>query len=227
MRRKVKMTEGQWQQWFEAVWADREERIYAAQFGELGEGIYPLDPTVFQHSFGCDEIDPRWLTIGVFESPPNQGRTSWVYVSSGLSNAWDADGPQPGESSGLGMEFVMECGKRAPWALALVRTLTAYQVLLAAGQFGERPLLGAWGRMQPGGPIDGKKSKLDTLLFAPSTRHGGAQELSSGKFEFLQILGTSKAELDWGKTHGFEKLHERLLALDLAPVVDAGRASIE
>lgn len=34
--------------------------------------------------------------------------TSWLYVSSGLSNAWEVDSSKPDEVSGLGCEFIIE-----------------------------------------------------------------------------------------------------------------------
>ncbi len=76
-----------WRQWFERIWADREERIYRALFGDTGPGIYTIPTTVFA-SMGVADPDPRFLTHGVFECPPNDRRAHfWLYVTSGMSNS--------------------------------------------------------------------------------------------------------------------------------------------
>ena len=97
-----------WQEWFENAWAVREEGIYRSLFGDIGSGIYPLDIELFRGQFRQTSVDPRWLTHGVFESRPNESRASWLYVSSGLSNAWEANPAKPHEVSGLGCEFIIE-----------------------------------------------------------------------------------------------------------------------
>src|SRR5689334_5035271 len=73
-----------WRQWFEAAWTEREEGVYVRDFESVGLGIYPLEPKAF-HRLGQEEVDPRWLTTGVFECPPSLTREHWVYVTSGLT----------------------------------------------------------------------------------------------------------------------------------------------
>ena len=41
------MQDDEWSQWFEAAWAHREEVVYPELFGDLGKGIYVLDPSLF------------------------------------------------------------------------------------------------------------------------------------------------------------------------------------
>jgi hypothetical protein len=108
-----------WQEWFENAWAVREENIYRSLFDDIGSGIYPLNSELFTGQFRQTSIDPRWLTHGVFESKPSRTRASWLYVSSGLSNAWEADSAKPDGASGLGCEFIIECPSQSTWALLL------------------------------------------------------------------------------------------------------------
>ncbi|NBF05992.1 suppressor of fused domain protein [Pseudomonas sp. Fl5BN2] len=212
--------------WLEAAWAQREDQVYAALFGNLGPGIYPLNMALFEHTFGQTEIDPRWLTHGVFESPPNTTRDSWLYVTSGLSNAWEDDQPEPDGWSGLGQELLLETREQSPWALRLLRNFCAYQLLLAAGRFGEQAPLGHWDRMRTQQPIDGADSQLQALLFIPAPGFAGAQQLLSGRFEFVQLLGLTLAEHAWGQAAGYEALQERLAQAAASPVIDPGRASV-
>jgi len=96
----------EWIRWFEAAWEHREEVVYRELFGEPeGQGIYVLTPAVFERRFGGRGIDPRWLHHGVLVYPPNDRSGSWKYVTSGLSNAWEDDLPNPHDISGLGTEF--------------------------------------------------------------------------------------------------------------------------
>src|ERR1700730_10890473 len=113
------------QQWFEESWTVREESLYRALFGDIGPGIYPLDSELFASAFHQESIHPRWLIHGVFECPPSDVRPNWLYVSSGLSNAWQADPSKPDEISGLGCEFIFECPQQSRWALALLRRMVA------------------------------------------------------------------------------------------------------
>nr|WP_319396806.1 hypothetical protein [uncultured Desulfobacter sp.] len=75
----------------EECWEQREEIIYKFLFNGLGEGIYPINSEVFQNQFQREEIDPMWLHYGVFKCPPSQSHSSWVYVTSGMSNPWETD----------------------------------------------------------------------------------------------------------------------------------------
>ena len=215
-----------WVEWFEAAWAQREDDVYASLFGSLGPGIYPLDDHLFNDTFDRPAVDPRWLTIGAFESPPTPSRKNWVYVSSGLSNAWEDKQPDPESWSGLGTELVMQCSQQSPWALTLIRRLIAYQLLLSVGHFKGREPLHFWDRMPVGGPIDARASELRALLFAPSTEFPGVQHLRSGKFEFLQVIGLAESELLYGRQHGYEELHAELVKRGAAPVVDFERDAV-
>ena len=215
-----------WEKWFEAAWAQREDELYGSLFGQLGPGIYPLDFELFHEVFGRSEVDPRWLHVGVFECPPTEQRRSWTYVSSGLSNAWDAEEPDPKDWSGLGCELLLQCPQQSAWALSLIRKLAAYQILLSVGHFEQREVLDFWDRMPVGGPIDGAASELRTLLFAPAVEFSGTQQLSSGQFEFFQVLGLTDPELAYGREHSFETLYEALVARGAAPLVDVNRHSV-
>jgi hypothetical protein len=212
--------------WFEAAWAQREEQLYPTLFGALGPGIYPLDGALFSERLGQTEIDPRWLTIGVFESPPNAQRDSWLYVTSGLSNAWHDAQPEPTGVSGMGQELLLESREQAPWALSLLRKLAGYQILLDAGRFPEQVPLNAWDRMPMGVAIDGADSLLQTLLFVPAPTFGDSYALLSGHFEFLQVIGLSQGEHAWAKEHKYEPLLQRLLDARAAPVIDPRRATV-
>lgn len=216
----------EWQQRFEAIWEDREERKYRALFGNAnGDSIWPLDAGAFQ-PFGARECDPRWFHHGVFEFEPSPQRETWAYVSSGLSNPWDDEVFCPQGDSGLGMEFVIETTRQAPWAIGVLRQVIAYQLLLAAGHFGERPLLGPWHRLPPRCPIDGSEgSPLTALLVVPALELPTRVALDSGGFDLLHIIGITTDEHAYACAHGSDALLSHLVAAQCAPVSDPERIS--
>jgi len=207
-----------WQEWFENAWAVREEGLYRAHFGDLGPGIYTLDADMFATVFRQESIDPRWLTEGVFECPPNGIRQTWLYVSSGLSNAWEADSPNPDEPSGLGCEFILECPQRSMWALQLLRRMVAFHILLSVGRFQGKGLLKIWDRIPLRAPIDGLSSALSWLLLTPHPLFQGQQQLPSGRFHFIHFVGVTEDEAEFARKNGGDELL-KLLTLRHAGVV--------
>lgn len=94
----------------EEVWTYREEVLYPDLFGSTRRGIFTLDQALFAQVFGEEQVDPRWLFLGVFEFAPTAQRSSWLYVTSGMSNPWETEPEdyRPDDDAWLGVEFVME-----------------------------------------------------------------------------------------------------------------------
>src|SRR5262245_38877729 len=223
------MSGGQPQEWFEAAWEDREERVYPSLFGNVPGGIYPLGFDTFEGMSAAERVDPCWLTYGVFECPPDEKRSSWLYVSSGLSNAWEASTPDPNSWSGLGCEFVLQSMEQARWALFLLQRMVAFEICLAHGRFPGRSVLELWDRIPLRAPIDGKSSRLDFLLVAPATGFEGTHSIPSGKFEFLSFLGITEDEASFAREYGGDRLYPLLLLLlqkGAAPVTCPQRGSV-
>src|SRR5262245_24247998 len=119
-----------WQEWFERVWEHREEVLYPSLFGEAHSGIYPVQAEMITGMFQQESFDPRWLHYGVIEFAPTQSRPSWLYVTSGMSNEWEAERPDPSERSGIGCEFVLETPQQSQWAIIRLLYLTVFQILI-------------------------------------------------------------------------------------------------
>ena len=220
------MADHTWQEWFEDAWAVREESIYRSLFGDIGSGLYTLDGELFTGQFRQASVDPRWLFHGVFESPPSDTRASWLYVSSGLSNAWEADSPSPNGVSGLGCEFILECPAQSEWALVLLRQMVAFQILLSVGRFEGKELLQAWDRIPLRAPIDGSSSKLNWVLLTPAPNFRESQRLPSGQFHFLEFIGITEDEADFARSNGGDHLLALLMQRKAAPVTDPSRRGI-
>ena len=187
----------------EDAWEEREEVVYPEVFGDTGPGIYPLSNGVFEQ-LDAQSVDPRWLTHGVFQSPPNDTRNTWVYVTSGMSNPWESDEPQ--EYSGFGVEFVLETEQASTWAINMLHTLMAYNLMLASGQMGEPALLD-YGDRIPFALSD----DITAMVIAPPFQLPENIEIKSGRVDFLQIVGVTEAELTHAQETSSEALIEMLI----------------
>lgn len=132
----------------ERSWEYREETLYRRLFGDTGPGIYPLDMDLLRNVFKQEQIDPRWLHVGVNACPPHGDRRHWIYVSTGLSNPWE--GRHEDGDSGWGIELMLETQDEATWALTTLRWFTAYHLLLCHSRMPGNPLA-PWDRLKLGG----------------------------------------------------------------------------
>lgn len=220
------MTEDdEWTRWFEAAWEAREETVFRELFGMPEEGIYVLTRRTFERRFGDRSLDPRWFHHGVFVFPPNGDRQSWAYVSSGLSNAWEDDEPDPNGVSGLGVELLFETPERYAWAIVLVQEIVAYELLLASGAFEGRSPLDDYDRIPLRESIEpGGTSQLTHLLVAPSA--WPQQQLLSGAFVVQQLVGISESEAEYARSHDGRHLRQLLAAAGAFPVTDPWRRPV-
>jgi len=212
----------------EQVWSYREEVLYPELFGKMARGIFPLTFDTFK-PFGEQEIDPRWLHLGVMEFKPNDSRSSWLYVTSGGSTPWDTE-PEEYDVDGyswLGVEFVIETTQQADWPVLVLQRLLAYQVLLCHGRYGEAEPLDYGDRLPAGGAIDASDdSVLRFMALAEPDHYPATGQLESGKFEFLHVIGISEAERDYAKAANTNELVEKLRIAGAWPGTQPRRASL-
>lgn len=212
--------------WFERVWAHREDVLYPSLFGHSIRGIFSIQAEMLSGMFKQESYDPRWLHHGVFEFAPTPTRDSWLYVTSGMSNDWDADQPDPTTPSGLGCEFVFETTQQAEWAIVRLLHVMIFQILLCHGRYPGSEPLGDFHRMPLGGPIRAGQSVITRLMVTPPSRFRREASLESGTFDFYQIVGISEAETAFARAHGGPALLERLAASGCFPVTDPERKEV-
>jgi hypothetical protein len=217
-----------WKKWFEGIWAEREEGVYAGMFGDLGPGIYTIPVSVFE-GLGCEKPHPRYLTHGVFECPPHGDRLEWVYVTSGMSNPWgeNAETIKPDAYSGLGFEFTMHTRERARWPIQILHWVMAVQILVATGEL-QGNLLERNDWFALGDPIWGRGSKgvlTHVLVCAPET-YPAEFMLASGNVDMMLLVGISEREAEFAKTQGSEGLVKLLKHHGVFPVTDPARVSV-
>lgn len=232
------MSEQNLQKWFEEIWAHREERVYPDFFGDTGQKIHTL-PAATCASMGWADPDPRFLTHGVFECPPNQARPHWLYVTSGMSNPWGDDPAtaNPAAPSGLGYEFTLHAPDRALWPIRALHWVMAMQLMVAAGA-AEGELLQCNDRFALGGAIGKKEGELTHVLVASPESPGvsgasgenglypGGFALASGTVELLLLIGITARENDFVASQGVEGLITLLRHRGVFPLTDPGRVSV-
>ena len=210
----------------ETAWKQREEDVYPAMFGPVAQGIFPLSQDTFA-AFGDVNIDPHWLTHGIFEFAPTDTRNSWLYVTSGYSNPWEdvVEPVPPGQYSGAGVEFVLESDRQGDWAIVALQRFLAFELVMATGQFGRGTPLGLNDRIPLGAPIDGTASGTITNVILAASQWPEIH-LVSGEAMFVQYVGITDAEHDLAKTEGSPALLNKLAKAGAVPVIAPDRASV-
>jgi hypothetical protein len=215
----------QWEEWFKRVWAHREDLLYPRLFGSESVGIFPLPANMLTETFQQSNVDPRWLHYGVFQYAPTPTRTSWLYVTSGMSNAWEDDHPDPTARSGLGCEFVFETTEAGQWPILRLLHIMACQILACHGRYPGRPPLSVFDRIPLRCAVDGHESNLRTMMLAPSP-YGTEQQLESGTFDFVHVVGITEAEALAAKENGGPKFLALLKESHAFPVTDPTRDNL-
>ena len=220
------MSADAWSEWFEKAWAVREEEVYPRLFGSVGANIFALTADIFTGVFRQASFDPRWLTYGVFECAPTTNRAAWLYVSSGLSNAWEDDSPNPDGASGLGMEFVLQVPEQATWAIQRLQHVVAFQILLACGRYPGRSLLDEHDRIPLRSSISPIPSELTWLTIGPSEPFPPTFRLPTGSVDLLTVVGITETEAAFGRGRGGDALLQVLRSTGAFPVTDPRRKSV-
>lgn len=213
----------------EEVWTYREETAYPKLFGTLSRGIFPLEVEMFQRIFNTQDVDPRWLHLGVMEFKPTLTRPSWLYVTSGASTPWETEPEdyRPEEYSWLGVEFVIEVPSQANWPINALRRLLGYHLLVSHGHFGDLEPLNYGHRVPAGGAVDGSAdSKLTYLAIAQPSHYEASVQLASGLFDFLHVVGMTEQERDYAKANSTDDLIAKLEMQGAYPVTDSKRAGV-
>ena len=221
------MSDSAFAQWFESVWADREERVYRALFGDLGKGVFAATAAVYERF--QKEPHPGWLNHGVFACPPNAQRASWLYVTSGLSNPWNLDqiGRDPSGFSGLGFELVIETVAAADWAVPLLHNLMAYELLVAIGSYEDADLLEYGNRVPLNASITPSfASAIRWLLVEQPKHYPGAFDVASGRVDLFHLVGATDAEVDLARQTDQDVLIALLQKGGAYPHTDAARQSL-
>lgn len=221
------MSEAEFAQWFEGVWSDREDRVYRTWFTDLGAGVYTAGDSVYRR-FGKDP-HPGWRNHGVFACPPHQGRATWAYVTSGLSNPWNLDrvGKDPSGLSGLGFELLLETPAAADWAVPLLHNLMAYELLVAVGAYEGAELLEYGNRVPLGGSVTPAFDSAIRWLLVETPAHVPASfELASGRVDVFQLVGVTDGEVEFARQTSQDLLVALLQKEGAFPATDAGRQSL-
>jgi len=181
---------------------------------------------MLMETFKQESFDPRWLHYGVFEFEPKAGRNSWLYVTSGMSNDWEAEHPDPQTTSGLGCEFVLETPGSARWAIFRLLHAMAFQILLCHGRYPGREPLADYDRLPLRSSIRSEPSALTFLMLAPPIGFPRQAQLESGPFEFYQLVGITETEAAFARSHEGAVLVEMLRKHGAFPVTDSDRQSV-
>jgi hypothetical protein len=208
--------------WFEDTWRYRDDVLYLEQLGGSSRGTIATIPYLAFAQLGTDQVDPRWLHCGVLVFPPAPRRAAFSFVTSGLSNAWDADIPDPMSVSGLGIELRIDNIGDEHWPTDVLLRLSAMQLLVGAGRFRGTRQIGHGDRVKVGAGTFGALSQMTALLATNEGQHN----LPSGTFEMIQLFAISDAERELAAERGTDVLLEALRRDTTYPTNDITRQSV-
>lgn len=207
--------------WLEEAWLYRDTVLYPKQLGSGSTGTITTIPYVAFAQMGAEQVDPRWLHCGVLVFPPTAGRRHYTFLTSGLSNAWDDNEPDPASISGLGIELRIDTFSDEHWAKDVLLRLSAMQLLVGAGRLAGVRLLGHGDRIRVGAETFGGESRMTSLL---ATEVADLQ-LPSGAFRVIQLFAITDAERQLATAHGTDALLTSLREMTAYPVNDIARHS--
>ena len=213
----------------EEVWRIREEEIYPNLFGQQSCGIFPLGLALFTDRFQQEKVDPRWLYYGVIEFSPTPSRASWLYATSGHSNPWETEPVDYDitKQSGAGVEFTLETVEKAEWAISILQSLLAFDILLNAGRYPNKDVLQLYDRIPIKAPLNGNPNcLLRNLIVTKSGHFKDKFILPSGIVQLLSFTAISDCELTYAKEYGTENIINQLHELGFHPANDPFRRSI-
>ncbi len=213
---------------FEKIWEYREEDLYPNLFGKRRRGIFVLTAELFIQVFQQPSYDPRWLSYGVIEFEPISKRNSWLYVTSGASNPWEADSSNyaSSEYSGFGTELVIEVTQQSEWAIVTLQRLLAFNILLTVGRYSGSPALDYGDRVPLRRPIDGSHSLLTGVVLTKPTHYPSSFKLLSGRVDFLHTVGITTSEQNYAQEQSSNQLIEQLKLAEAFPVTDPARTAV-
>lgn len=213
--------------WFEALWTDREDRVYRSLFGDLGAGIFTVGEKVYER-YG-KEPHPGWLNHGVFACPPHDERESWLYVTSGLSNPWNLDEPgkDPSGFAGIGFELVVESSSESDWAVPLLHNLMAYELLVAVGTYQGAELFEYGNRIPLNDSITPSfESAIRWLLVEQPKHYPSSFDIEAGRVDLFHLVGATDPEVDLAREKDQDKLVTLLQEKGVYPLTNADRDSV-
>jgi hypothetical protein len=208
--------------WFEETWRHRDTVLYPEILGrDSGSSIITIPYVAFEQ-LGASQVDPRWLHCGVLTFPPVTSNVGFTFVTSGLSNDWDDEGPDPTSTSGLGIELRVDNVSDEHWPKDVLLRLSAMQLLIGAGRFAGARLLGDGDRVRVGGETFGDGSDMTGLL---ATKVADLQ-IASGSFQMIGLFAISDAEREFAAANGAEALLSLLRENTTYPINDVTRRSV-
>jgi len=120
--------------------------------------------------------------------------------------------------AGYGIEFVVETKEESLWAVQVLQSLMVFNLMLAAGKYGDKPMLD-YGDRIPHKAND----KMTSVMIVEPIDFPSHMELKSGRVDFLQIVAISSNELAYAKEHSSKLLAQKLVDDFGSYVVDLER----
>jgi hypothetical protein len=155
--------------------------------------------------------------VSVLAYAPNETRSYWMYVTSGLSNPWFQDSQE--EVSGFGCELLIKSSKNSRWAVRALRRM-AYYIMSYAGTLSPGVIL----------KVDAPLGGLHNIfVWYPDEATEDWFQLPSGGFGVFCAIGITDDECEYAESvteYGVWCIQHVLRQIGIGQITDPARPSI-
>jgi Suppressor of fused protein (SUFU) len=160
--------------------------------------------------------------ITVLAYAPNEQRSHWLYVTSGLSNPWFQE--EAGEVSGFGCELMVKSAVAARWPLRLLRRLS-YYILSYSGTLSPGVIL----NMQTPLAVRADGGLNNIFVWYADEAPDCLYQLPSGVFGMFCTVGITEDECQFAESideYGCWSIQQVLRHAGLGQITDPQRSSV-
>lgn len=186
------------------------EIAYATQMAARERALHaifgPTEPPDTIFSPGDPALFINWSGGGIYQYPPSVGRSSWHYVTSGLSQPHFDDDANPlpvvdddGQRySGFGIELVISTREKVAWAPDVLVNLVKYLLFQANAR-----VIFPGDRIPCNGPLVlDTTTPLTYLVATTSNLYDSEILLPVGQCQLVHLVGCTQGENDAALTMG-------------------------
>jgi hypothetical protein len=182
-----------------------DELIYAAHMKAREDALEHIFGKSYPNGDILSPIDPNlmlnWSGGGIYQYPPDEKRSAWHYVTSGLSQPFPDDdwtATQEERCSGFGIELVISTPEQANWPLNLLLNIVGYLLF----QENAHVILPG-DRLPCNGPLVlNTNTKLNFLVAKYSTEYATEIMLPGGRCNLVHLVGVTESEIQYALSLG-------------------------
>ncbi len=192
------------------------------------DGFLEARESHYQQFFGAlkhpvmHSTDLKPVHIDIYQFEPTSGRPFWTLISGGMSNDRQIEPVDCDERMSTRAEIMMYVQEPQGWMFNVLKGL-------AEMPFDNDTCLHWWHTVPNGKPMTAKPSLLTSYFFSPPyfEPQGFTDfHLDGDRVDFLWMIPITEAERKFAIKQGSRNLEQKMIEVELSPIVDETRKSI-